>query len=106
SLKTILEFMPRDELFQMPIDELFEVSMGILALEAKPGVRVFPRKDAFERFMSLMVFVPREQFSTDLRRQIQKIVMRAYGGSDSSFSTQITEAPLVRLHLIVNTTPG
>ncbi len=106
SLKTILEFLPRDEVFQMSVEDLFEVGMGILALEAKPAIRMFVRRDAFERFVSLMVFVPKEQFSTDLRREIQKIAEKAFNGSVSTFSTQITEAPLTRLHLIVKTTPG
>jgi glutamate dehydrogenase len=106
SLKTILEFLPRDELLQMSEDEMFEAGMGILALEAKPGVRLFVRKDMFERFVSCMVFVPREQFSTELRHQIQGIIEKAYGGATSSFSTQITEAPLARLHLIIKTLPG
>ena len=77
ALKAILEFLPRDEIFQMSDDDLFETGMGILALEAKPTVRVFARKDAFERFVSLMIFVPRERFSTELRYQIQAIVEKA-----------------------------
>ncbi len=106
ALKAILEFLPRDEVFQMSDDDLFETAMGILSLEAKPGVRMFVRRDAFERFISAMVFVPRERFSTELRRQIQHIVEKAWNATSSTFSTQITEAPLARLHLIVKTTPG
>ncbi|MDX1974612.1 MAG: NAD-glutamate dehydrogenase [Rickettsiales bacterium] len=106
SLKTILEFLPRDEIFQMTVDELFEIGMGILALEAKRSVRVFMRRDAFERFVSLMIFVPREQFSTDLRRQIQVMVEQAFNGQVNSFSTQITEAAMARLHLLIKTKPG
>lgn len=106
ALKAILEFLPRDEIFQMSEDELFEASMGILELEARPRVKMFVRKDAFERFISAMIFVPREQFSTDLRRQIQGIIEGAYNGVTSAFSTQITEAPLARLHLIVGTKAG
>lgn len=106
ALKTILEFLPRDEIFQMSEDDLFEISMGIFTLESKPGVRVFARKDAFERFVSVMVFVPREQFSTELRKQIQAVVEQAFNGVSSAFSTQITEAPLARLHLMIKTTPG
>ena len=106
ALKTILEFLPRDELLQMSEDELLETGMGVLALEAKPGVRLFVRKDMFERFISCMVFVPREQFSTELRYQIQDVIEKAFSGTTSSFSTQITEASLARLHLIVKTSPG
>lgn len=106
SLKTILEFLPRDEIFQMSEDEIFETSMGIFALEAKPTIRIFARKDVFERFVSFMVFVPRERFSTELRRQIQKIIENNYKGITSSFSTQIADAPLARLNLIIRTTPN
>lgn len=106
SLKTILEFLPRDEIFQMTDEDMFEISMGILALEAKPTVRIFARKDVFERFISFMIFVPRERFSTELRRQIQEIIERSYNGVSSSFSTQINEAPLARLNLIIRTTPN
>jgi len=105
ALRTIFEFLPRDEILQMSEDELFDVGMGIFSLEAKPGVRVFTRIDAFERFASCMIFVPREQFSTELRKGIQEIMEKSYNGSISSFSTQITEAPLARLHLTVRTTP-
>jgi glutamate dehydrogenase len=106
ALKTIFEMLPRDELFQISDDELFETSMGILALEARPGVRVFFRKDLLERFVSLMVFIPRERFSTELRQQIQGLFEQSFNGTTSSFSTQITEAPLARLHLIVKTAAG
>src|SRR5262249_9156303 len=40
ALKSIMEFLPRDELFQMSDDDLFEASLGILALESKPRVRI------------------------------------------------------------------
>ncbi|MBY0406946.1 MAG: NAD-glutamate dehydrogenase [Rickettsiales bacterium] len=106
ALKAIFEFLPRDEVFQMTEDELLQTGMGILALEAKPAVRIFARNDAFERFVSAMVFVPRERFSTDLRHQIQELMEKAFDGTTSSFATQINEAPLARLHLIVKTTQG
>ena len=106
SLKTILEFLPRDEIFQMSDDDMLETAMGILALESKPVVRIFARTDVFERFISFMIFIPRERFSTELRRQIQQIIERSYNGVSSSFSTQINEAPLARLNLIIRTTPN
>lgn len=106
SLSVILEFLPRDEILQTSEDALFDMSMGIFALEAKPGVRVFVRKDAAERFASAMVFVPRERFSTDLRMEIQHLLERAYNATSTSFTTQILDTPLARLHLILKTAPG
>lgn len=106
ALKAILEFLPRDEIFQMAEDQLLETSLGILALEAKPMVRAFLRPDAFERFISAMVFVPRERFSTDLRHQIEALMEKEFKGNAYAFTTQITEAPLARLHLMVKTQQG
>jgi len=106
ALKAILEFAQRDELFQMTEDELFEYSLGVLALEARPIVRLFIRKDLFERFLICTVFVPRERFSTSLREQIQVILERAYGANFSTFYTRVTESPLARVIFTLRTTPG
>ncbi|MDX2094948.1 MAG: NAD-glutamate dehydrogenase [Alphaproteobacteria bacterium] len=106
TLKTILEFMPRDELFQMDEDRLFQTAMGIVSLDAKPQVKLFMRPDPFARFVSSMVYVPRERFSTDLRTEILRIVEQACGGRTSSFYTQLTDSPLARLHILTETTPA
>jgi glutamate dehydrogenase len=106
SLKSILEFASRDELFQISEDDLFEYALGVLALESRPAVRLFTRKDAFERFVSCTVFVPKDRFSTSLREQIQEILEDAYQGQVTGFNSQMTDSPLARAHLIVRTEPG
>lgn len=106
TLKTILEFTPRDELFQFSEDELFDYSMGILSLESRPGVRLFVRRDIFERFVSCIVFLPRERFGSDLREQVQAILSRSFGGKVSAYYTQMTESPLARVQVVVSTRPG
>ncbi|MBN8530262.1 MAG: NAD-glutamate dehydrogenase [Alphaproteobacteria bacterium] len=106
ALRTILEFFPRDELFQIDEDTLLDTAMGILALEGMPSTRLFVRKDRYERFVSCMVFVPRERFSTDLRMHIQSLLESAYHGELSTYYTQLTESPLARLHVIIKTMPG
>lgn len=105
TLKTILEFMPRDELFQMDEDRLFHTAMGIVSLEARPQVKLFVRHDSFSRFVSSMIYIPRERFSTDLRTEVIRMVEQAYGGRTSTFYTQVTDSPLARLHILTETTP-
>lgn len=105
-LKAILEFSPRDELFQMNEDELFEYAMGVLSVETHPDVHVFLRRDVFERFISCMVFVPRDRFNTALREQIQGLLEAATKGTVTAFYTQMSDSPLARAHLIVKTAPG
>ena len=106
ALKAILEFYPRDELFQISEDDLFDVSMGILYLESRPSVRLFVRKDAFERFVSCLLFVPRERFSTAIREQVQDILQKSYNGTIITYYTQVTDSPLARVQIIIRTTPG
>ena len=106
TLKTILEFLPRDELFQVEEERLFHTAMGIVSLDAKPEVKLFVRPDGFERFVSAMVYVPRERFSSDLRDGIIRMLEHAYAGRSSTFYTQVTDSPLARLHVMIETTPG
>ncbi len=106
SLKAILEFYPRDELFQISEEDLLLFSIGLMSLEAKPDVRLFVRKDQFERFMSCMIYIPRERFSTYLRERITAILEQSYQGKVTAFYTQLTDSPLARVHLLVSTTPG
>ena len=75
NLTNILETFPRDELFQVSDDELFETAMGILHLQERARVALFVRKDDLERHMSCMVFVPRDRFDTDFRKDVGNICL-------------------------------
>ncbi|MBI1209064.1 MAG: NAD-glutamate dehydrogenase [Azospirillum sp.] len=105
-LAHILGTYPRDELFQISEDELFEISIGILHLQDRQRTALFVRRDPFERFISCIVFVPRDRYDTPMRMRIQKILVQAFNGDLSTFYTQIAESPLARLNFIIKTTPG
>ena len=105
SLVAILENYPRDELLQISVDELYHFCMGIIDLEKRPRVGLFLREDPYRRFLSALVYVPRERYNTRSREQIQKILEQATGGSVTDHYAQITDSPLARLHVIVQTNP-
>jgi glutamate dehydrogenase len=102
----ILETYPRDELFQISGEELFEISMGILHLQGRQRVRLFVRRDAFGRFFSCLVFVPRDRYNTEIRQRMQDILQAAFNGASVEFNVRLSESLLARLHFIVYTTPG
>ena len=106
SLLNILERFPRDELFQISSDELFEMSLGILHLQERQRTRLFARRDAYERFVSCLVYVPRDRFNTDLRLRMEAVLEESFAGRRSSFTTQLSDEPLARIHFIIQTTPG
>jgi glutamate dehydrogenase len=106
ALAHILDTYPRDELFQVSDDELFATAMGILRLGERPKVRVFLRYDRFDRFVSVLVYVPRDRYDTDAREKIHAILARAFKGRMSAATPTIDESALARVHYIVGREDG
>ena len=106
TLVHILETYPRDELFQTSEENLLRTSKAILHLEERQRLRLFVRRDAFERFLSCLIYAPRENYTTELRQKWQAILMRAFGGSSSEFNVHLSESALARVMITVRTTPG
>jgi glutamate dehydrogenase len=106
TLINILDTYPRDELFQTGEDELLHTALGILRLGERQRFRLFVRRDAFERFLVCQIYVPRENYTTELRQKWQAILIQAFNGSSSEFNVLLSEAPLARITITVRTTPG
>ena len=102
----IIESLPRDELFQIGERELREMAMGILHLQERQKVALFTRRDPFGRYVSCMVYVPRDRYDTRLRQRLQDVLEGGFGGSVTAFYTQLSDEVLARLHFIVKTEPG
>ncbi|WP_019449263.1 NAD-glutamate dehydrogenase [Cupriavidus sp. BIS7] len=106
SLVTILEQYPRDDMFQAEEDELSEITLGILRLQEHQRTRLFVRRDRFDRFISCLVFVPRDKYNTDLRQRIQKLLMQTFNGTGCEFTPLLSESPLARIQITVRGHPG
>ncbi|HUD97525.1 MAG TPA: NAD-glutamate dehydrogenase domain-containing protein, partial [Woeseiaceae bacterium] len=106
SLLHILDSYPRDELFQSSVRDLVRTSTGILNLQDRRKVKFFVRRDTFQRFFSCLVFIPREKYTTAIRRRAEQILLEAFMGSAIDSSVQITDSPLARVHIIVRTSAG
>jgi glutamate dehydrogenase len=101
ALVNVLEFYPRDELFQIDEDTLFEFAMAILALEERPRIRVLARRDKFDRFVSVLVYVPRDRYDSAIRVRIGDWLAAAFAGRVSAFYPSFPEGPLARVHFII-----
>ena len=106
ALVTILDQYPRDELFEISEDELFENAIGILRLGERQRTRLFVRSDVYGRFVSCLIFVPRETFATKRRYRIEQVLMEAFNGISSEFTVNLSESALARMLIIVRTKPG
>jgi len=100
-LLAILENYPRDELVQANDDLLFSISLGILRLQGRQHVAAFLRPDDLGRFVSALVFVPRDRYDTKLRQRWSEVLEDAFGGTVVTWFAQVADNPLARLHFVV-----
>jgi glutamate dehydrogenase len=106
ALLHILDSYPRDELFQSSVRDLVRTTNGILNLQDRRRVKFFVRRDAFRRFFSCLVYIPREKYTTAIRQRVETILLEAFDGTTIDSSVQITDSPLARVHIIVRTSTG
>jgi glutamate dehydrogenase len=106
ALLEILEAYPRDSLFQIETDKLFDIAMGILGLGERQRLRLFVREDPLDRFVACLVIFPRDRFNTQNRERIARILMEEFGGSHVDWTLHLTESVLVRVHYIVHCADG
>ncbi len=101
ALVNVVETYPRDELFQIDADALYRNALAILRLDEHPRVRVLSRRDRFGRFVSILVFAPRDRYHSGARKAIGDYLASAYKGRVSAFFPFFPEGPLVRVHFII-----
>jgi glutamate dehydrogenase len=104
-LVQLLSVYPRDELFQIDKNMLFENLMGTLFVQERRQSRLFMREDTFGRFVTCLVYVPREIYNTVIRIKIQTILMDHFHGLDVEFNTFISESVLARTQITIKLDP-
>ena len=107
ALANVLEHYPRDELFQIHDDTLYSFALAILQLDERPRVRVLARRDRFDRFVSVLVYVPRERYDSHIRAKIGAYLASVFIGRVSAFYPFFRqEGPLVRVYFIIGRSGG
>ena len=106
ALTHILDTFPRDELFQVSSEELYEIATGVLHMGGLPRIRLFLRFDRFDRFVSALLLAPRDHVNAKNRGEIHALLAEALNGRTSAFEAAVDETALVRLHFIIGRNPG
>src|SRR6476660_5260423 len=106
ALMHILEEYPRDELFQVAVDTLYNFVMEILILYERPRVRALARVDKFDRFVSILTFIPRDKYDTDVRTRVGAFMAQVYKGTLSASYVSFPEGALARVHFIIGRYEG
>ncbi|NAZ82801.1 NAD-glutamate dehydrogenase [Kineococcus sp. R8] len=105
-LLSILEWFPRDELLQAGVDSILDTAMAVLRLQERRRTRLFLRQDAYRRFMSCLVFLPRDRYSTRVGAGVEALLRDAFDGGSVESTLAVTESVLARLHVVVRARPG
>ena len=104
-LLNILETLPRDDLIQGTEEELLEIAMGIFYMQDRKRIRLFARMDVYRRFVSCLVYAPKERVNTELRMAMKQILEESFNAVDTVYTTQFTESVLARIHFIIKLDP-
>ena len=100
-LMQFLETYPRDEMFQISPDELVDVARRVLQLQERRQVRVFTRTEVFGRYVSVLVYFPRDRYTTEVRLRMEAILLQAYGATSIEHTARVSESVLARLHFVI-----
>ncbi|RLT93507.1 NAD-glutamate dehydrogenase [Ketobacter sp.] len=105
-LMQILETFPREELFQTSTEALLKTAVGILHIQERRRLRLFVRKGQFGRFLSCLIYTPRDGYSTALRKSFQSVLYEYVDVEDMEFNTYFTESTLARLYIVLKVKAG
>jgi len=106
AIRQVIATYPRDELFQATADELFPVISQEAQFKDRRTVRVFVRRGTYGRFISVLVYLPRDRYTTDVREEIQQILLEELGGESLEHQARVSESVLARLFFVVKRPDG
>ncbi|MFA6300318.1 MAG: NAD-glutamate dehydrogenase, partial [Nocardioides sp.] len=106
ALMDTLENYPRDELFHTPVDELAPMAEAAMVARERRGLRILLRADTYGRYVSVLVYLPRDRYNTGVRERFAQILKVRLGGESVEFTVRINESTTARVHFVVHMPKG
>jgi glutamate dehydrogenase len=106
SLIDTLETYPRDELFHTPVDELATMAARVMETRGRRQLRIFVRRDTYGRYVSVLVFLPRDRYNTTVRERFSEILKERFNGESIEFTVKMSESTTARVHFVVHPPRG
>ncbi|HET6232643.1 MAG TPA: NAD-glutamate dehydrogenase [Longimicrobiaceae bacterium] len=95
---TILNSMPKEELFEASVEELDEEVRTVLGSLVGEGIRVVVRPDPMRGESSVMVILPGGRFSSEVRQRIGELLAARLGGAVRTYYLAMGSGDQARLH--------
>ncbi|MCW2848677.1 MAG: NAD-glutamate dehydrogenase [Marmoricola sp.] len=106
ALMDVLETYPRDELFQTPVEDLVPIASQVMYTRERRQLKLFVRRDIYGRFLSCLVYLPRDRYNTTVRERIAAILKQQLGGENVEYTAHVGESFAARLHFVVRPPVG
>ncbi|QYJ05753.1 NAD-glutamate dehydrogenase [Nocardioides panacisoli] len=106
ALLDTLETYPRDELFHTPVDELAPIAEAAMQARERRAVRLFIRRDTYGRYLSVLVYLPRDRYNTNIRHKFVRLLEEELGADSVEFNVNISESTTARVHFVVRRPAG
>jgi glutamate dehydrogenase len=100
-LLDVIQTVPRSELFTMSAEWLFKMAKAVVDLSSQRRALLFLRADRLQYFVSCLVYVPRDRYTTPVRLKIEDILVREFGGTRLEFTARVSESPWALMHFMV-----
>jgi glutamate dehydrogenase len=101
-----LETYPRDELFHTPVEELASMASRVMETRGRRQLRIFVRRDTYGRYVSVLVFLPRDRYNTNVRERFSDILKESFAGESIEFTVRMSESTTARVHFVVHPARG
>jgi glutamate dehydrogenase len=103
-LLDVIQTFPRSELFALDVDQLLAMATEVIDLGTRRRALLFVRAD--RNFVSCLVYLPRDRYTTAVRLQMQDILVREFGGASIEYTARVSESPWAVVHFTVRMPDG
>jgi glutamate dehydrogenase len=102
----IIQTIPRSELFALSAHDLLDMAKAVVDLGSRRRTLLFLRADQLAHFVSCLVYLPRDRYTTAVRLEMQDILVRELGGVSIEYTARVSESPWAVVHFTVRLPEG
>jgi len=100
-LLDVIQTVPRSELFTVSAERLLTIAKAVVDLGSQRRALLFLRADRLQYFVSCLVYLPRDRYTTQVRLKIEEILVREFAGTRLEFTARVSESPWALMHFMV-----
>ena len=101
-LTQILSTYAVEDLLLCDEKTLLNNSVEVLHAQERKQLKLFLRTDGNKRFVTALLYVPRDLYNTEVRLKFVELLSRTMDIADSDFQTYLSESNLARLRVVIH----